>query len=284
MKQFQINALFVKTNRQRKLILNAKCEMEVVSKLVEMGYREPFEILELPPEPATEAQLKYANNLNINVPNNVSKDDLSVLIQKKLDFDSDPNPELIDFANEIGMDFSKYIGKKSLYNLIFNKLELKDKIAFFIFCIYRWLSDDRKGNLAKHPYKLVFYEFSNIMISNERFIKSMNNYSGSDLRFFGVLKFDNGRETYGGSQNTIAYKYCIEFLTVRFDINKTKTRTLKSKNYSAQSNTSNNLFSFSTPNTFESSTKQLKKKGCFGSNVLLLIIIISLLFVDLSIN
>ncbi|MBA4302894.1 MAG: hypothetical protein C0424_01580 [Sphingobacteriaceae bacterium] len=259
-KEFQVKALFLATNRKRNITISAKDESDVKEKLHTMGYIEPFEIQELPPEPPTEAQLNYANNLKIQVPSDATKEDLSALIQKSLDHDSDPNPDLIEFANEMGLHFSKFIGKKSLYSFIFHNLELKDKIAFFVFSIYRWLSDDRKGNLSKHQHKEVFYEFANQQLSNNQFLKSMTKYSGSELRFFGLIKFDDGGESYGGSENTIAYKTCAEFLNHKFGVKKSKTITLKS-------NGSNQLGKMLKPDEV--------KSGCLSGTAILVVIIVS---------
>ncbi len=151
-KKFRAKALYKETNRKRTVFFTAKSEAEVVQMLLQAGYAEPFEIIEELPEPATSAQIKYAKALQIDIPPNPTKDDLSALISREVDNDSASNPELIAFAEGRGLSFSKFIGKKALYNLIFNNLPQEDKIAFFAFSVYRWLSEDRRGNLGFHQY------------------------------------------------------------------------------------------------------------------------------------
>jgi hypothetical protein len=225
-KNFKARALFKGTNRKRTVIFTAKSEAEVVQLLLQSGYSEPFEITEELPESATSAQIEYARALQIEIPANPTKDDLSALIGKKKDNDSEPNPGLVEFAIEKGLSFSKYIGKKALYNLVFHSLSKEDRIAFFAFSVYRWLSEDRHGNLESHKYCDIFYDFAREQLTNEGFIKSLDKYAGADLRFFGTLKFADGNETYGGSTNTIAYKVCADFIHARFGTPKTKTATI----------------------------------------------------------
>jgi len=226
LKKFKAKALYLATNRQRTVTLTAKSEAEVVLQLKQSGYSEPFEITEELPEPATIAQIEYAKALRIDIPANPTKEDLSALIGRKVDNDGDPNPELVEFAMEKGLSFSVHIGKKALYNLLFNSLSLEDRIAFFAFSVYRWLSEDRRGNLETHPYAIDFYDFAREEISNESFVKSLDKYTGADLRFFGVLKFADGGETQASSTNTIAYKTCANFISARFGTPKTKTATI----------------------------------------------------------
>lgn len=225
-KKFIVRATFNVTRRRRTVTFTAKSEAEVIQLLKHAGYSEPFEITEEMPEPATDAQVQYARALQINIPLNPTKDDLSALISRKVDNDGEPNPELVEFANQKGLFFSKNIGKKALYNLIFNSLSKEDRAAFFVFSVYRWLSDDRHGNLESHKYYDVFYDFAREQSSNDSFIKSLDKYVGADLRFFGTMRFADGGETQGGSTNTIAYKACADFIQSKFGTAKTRTTTI----------------------------------------------------------
>ncbi len=135
LKKFRAKGLYQATNRVRTVMLIAKSEADVVLQLKQTGYTEPYEITEELPEPATDAQIQYAKALQIDIPLNPNKDDLSALISRKVDNDSDPSPELVEFAFEKGLSFSEYIGKKALYNFVFHSLSTQDRIEFF--CIFR---------------------------------------------------------------------------------------------------------------------------------------------------
>jgi hypothetical protein len=136
---------------------------------------------------------------------------MTCIISKDIERDYIPNPELVQYATEMHIKLSYYIGKKALYRGIFKCLDPRDKIAFFIFCIYRYLADDRCGNLNKSFRKEYFYRFADQKIDDKRFIQSMERYSGDDLRYFGT-HYSNGRELVGGSTRTIAYNEAVAFL------------------------------------------------------------------------
>lgn len=209
---YRCRAVYLKTNRQRTMKIEAFDEEDVKMQLQNSGFIEPFKIERIPFPEYSDAQKALLGNICLR---DVCLYDASAIIRRRDENDSAPNPELIAYATELHLKFSYYIGKKSLYGLIFNLLDLEDKIAFFIFCIYRYKTNDRQGNLNHHPYHDLFYDFARENISNESFIKSMNKYSGSELRYFGNYTVD-GSTFHGGSTNTIAYKSAISFLKQHF--------------------------------------------------------------------
>jgi hypothetical protein len=225
-KKFKIKALYNGTNRIRTITLIARDEFGIVQQLKSGDYIEPYEIEEIL-DPPTSDDLLYARGIGVDIPTGASKEDYYALIFKKTTKDSDPNPDLIEYGVNKGIYFSKYRGKRDLYNIIFHALSIEDRIAFFAFSLYRWLSEDRQANLDQHKDRSIFYEFAELQLSNDKFLKSLDNYSGSSLRYFGIIIVD-GWEHHGGSVDTIAYKTCAEFLNVRFAIQKTKTKKFES--------------------------------------------------------
>ena len=225
-KSYQVRATYIATNRKRTIYIDCH-KNEILEKLLEdKGFKPPYEIEELPPDSPSEKQLEFANNVVENLPPNLNIHDISCLLNRyQQDDPYPPNPELIAFADERKFKFSYYIGKKGLYNLIFYQLELRDKIAFFVFSIYRHLSDDRHANLDTSPLKDYFYNFAEQYINDESFVKSMLKYEGEDLRFFGTLTI-NTKEYTGGSINTKAYKIASEYLHNVFNTPLTKNKTL----------------------------------------------------------
>jgi hypothetical protein len=217
------------TNRKRTLKIKAKSEEKAKEMALEQDLLAPLEIKVIPFQSPSEAQLNYAENLNISIPENATSKDVSCLIDKKVSHDSDPNPGLIEFADNRNIFFSYYIGKKRLYNLIFSTLNDVDRTAFFVFSIYRWLSEDRYADLDTHPDRDVFYEFAESVKNDNSFQKSLLKYEGEDLRFFGSINIEDegGISTYeGGSNRTLAYKKAAEFLQNKFDTLLTKTKIL----------------------------------------------------------
>jgi hypothetical protein len=236
-RRYEIRGTYSQTKRKRTTAVYAKTPEQATNLAKQQGFIEPLEIAEIPYNLPTERQIEFARDLKITIPRDASKEDVSALISKKLEYDTDPNPGLYEFADNRGFVFSKYIGKKSLYNLVFSNLETLDKIAFFAFSLYRFLSDDRHANLDTSPYREDFFAFANKNISNTSFVNSMNKYEGNDLRFFGKLTIkDNNSitETHGGSVNTIAYKTTADFLQERFGLQRTRAKTIYKDNKASQ--------------------------------------------------
>lgn len=178
-------------------------------------------------EKPTEKQLEYANKLKIVLPVDVTKMDVSALISKHTDNDYNVNDEILQYAFEHGLVVSKYIGIKALYNLIFERVSLVDKIAFFIFSVYRQLTQDPAYNLNNHIHKELIYAFAKEILLQEKIVKSICNYRGSDLIQFGKIRYADNYEATGGSTNTYAYKIVADYISKTF--NTTKIKIVKSE-------------------------------------------------------
>ncbi|GIO39093.1 hypothetical protein J41TS12_39540 [Paenibacillus antibioticophila] len=228
---FEGTALYSITKRKRSVHIKANSIEEAKEQLLIDGYLEPINIEAVPLEVPSERQLEYARGVGISFPDDIDGYDLSALLSRYEKNDKyDPDPGLVDFADARNIEYSPYIGKKSMYNKVFDALELRDKIAFFTFCVYRYLSDDRHSNLDTSPLKEKFYSFADSQLKNSSFINSMNKYTGESLRYFGKMVIENEgdweTEVYGGSTTTIAYKQTAEYLSSEFGLSKTKTARL----------------------------------------------------------
>lgn len=217
---FQVTGVYSETNRKRTREYHASNESTAKIKALSDGFTESILITKIDFPSPTLNQLETMRNHNQEIPMDACKHDISAIISCTIDNDSIPNPDLINYATSKDILFSNYIGKKALYNLIWNMLNDIDKIAFFLFCIYRYNSNEREGNLEKSPHKATIYSMSNTLKEDPAFLKSMNKYTGDSLRFFGNLKITkNGyTETYaGGSTNTLAYNRAVELLHGAFE-------------------------------------------------------------------
>ena len=223
---YQCKALYSQTNRKRTVNLEAFNEADAAEQLRQGGFCEPFDIKRMPFPEATEKQIDNIKTyITKNIPDDICQYDASAMISRSCENDSVPHPDLLQYATEMKIHLSYYIGKRDLYDLIFNSLNIKDKTAFFVFCVYRFATDDRQANLNNSPHKNLFYEFATENISNEQFIKSMNKYEGHELRYFGKLTVNNIEST-GGSSNTIAYKNAIEFLKKHFVLKNINSKSI----------------------------------------------------------
>lgn len=213
-KLYRYSAVYLKTNRSRTRTIEAFSKEEARQKIKDLGYAEPTEFEQIPFDPPTESQIEACMAHGRKIPDKACKIDVSYIMDKDMNSDSTPNPELLRYATEMRIPLSYYVGKRDLYDLIFKNLTGEDKIAFFVFCIYRFLSDDRCGNLNECIHKHAFYRFAQDHMDDDPFVKSMLRYSGSDLRFFGTI-YINGSSRRGGSTSTTAYKTVKQYLCDR---------------------------------------------------------------------
>jgi hypothetical protein len=232
-KRFSIQGINPSSGRKKTIKLDVP-NITTPSKMAleQETIQEPFEINEIPFEEPTDRQQEYAKGLGIDIPADACKEDVSALISRAVDSDSVPNHGLIEYASNKGLTFSEYIGKKALYNLIFYNLNLNDKIAFFCFSVYRYLSDDRHANLDTSPHRDIFYLFAQQYEGDKNFVSSMEKYEGKDLRYFGKIKIEKGNyvtDITGGSIATTAYKTVSNFLHEKFNTPLTKTKTIQAE-------------------------------------------------------
>ena len=207
-------AKFKETNRMRKVMCYGTTKWDAIANLRKLGYTDPIEITFTMPEKPSDDQLETCQDYNIPVPPDACKQDVSALIAAHFGDKSPPSEGLKEFATNHQIVFSSYIGKKLLYDKVFQGLDIEDKIAFFIFCVYRYLSDDRRSNLDTHPYRNIFYDFAREKVGSKRYINSLIKYEGRNLRFFGSLTFDdNMQHNYkGGRTDLLAYREAKQYL------------------------------------------------------------------------
>lgn len=106
------------TNRKNKRTYEAKNEENARKCAEDAGLVEPFEISVLPAPSPTDAQLSYAKDLGATIPEGACKADVSAIISRITDEDETPASEnLSRKANEFGIKFSRYHGRKAILNL-----------------------------------------------------------------------------------------------------------------------------------------------------------------------
>lgn len=278
---FKIKGKHIETNRIRTLKIEAITEADAVIEAKNSGLQTITSIEIIPFPPPTERQIEYAHSLDVEIPENASQQDVSALISRSVEKDGTPNEGLVEFATNKKIFFSKYIGKTALYNKVFQQLDKTDRIAFFIFSIYRYVSDDRHANLDTHPNKNDFYEFAYSINEDEKFLKSLNKYDGASLKYFGEFTTPDGWTHTGGSVNTIAFKTAREFLINNNLIDSTapyKSKRLSNYTYSYNEHSETPLEEIHTEGKKQYTKEELKQIGMVGGFVGILIVIIYQLF------
>ena len=169
-------------------------------------------------EMPTRRQLAAAARYGITVTSEMDAQDVGGLLSRHLRQDSkEPNQGLIEFALNRGIHFANGIGKKALYNRIWEQLPRYDKFAFFSFCVYRYLSDDRNiADMDKSPYKESFYRFADRCMKFTRYTECLEDFEGEGLRCFGELIINKGEDSEdfvgGGNTDSDLYNDAVVFL------------------------------------------------------------------------
>jgi len=161
-------------------------------------------------EPPTERQLAYARDLGIAIPADVTKQELSDLIDARLQKDKPAASHFQAFAKRFGVVFTQYVGKKSLFDRLFTHLTRpgreEDMTAWFVFRVYRELVKGRADASIKGPDDLPIREIARVLLEDKSVVQSIRRYQGRDLVWFGEWTSPDGTVHYGASNQTIAYK------------------------------------------------------------------------------
>ncbi len=177
------------------------------------------EVAEIPPEPPTEKQLDYARDLDICIPANATKDDLSDLISLKVDRDKPSTERHKKFGRAYGIEFTDYIGKKALFNRIQVALiapgREKELLSWFLFRVYRELAGGADNTPIEWPDDPIIQEIAEELVTDEKIVKSVRRYEGSELIWFGEWTSPDGYLHTGGSNRTAAYKQVSSMLKQR---------------------------------------------------------------------
>lgn len=209
MSKFEIIGKGKESGRRRKRIYSApdentaRCLADEDGTLVQS-------IIELPPEPPTDRQIKYAKDLGILIPPNVTFADLSDLISFKQNNDKPATERHKQFARNYNIQTTDYIGKKSLFNMIQSTLSIpgreKELLSWFVFRVYRRLVRGASDAPIQGPDHTIIQEISEQLVVNEKIIQSIRRYEGKELIWFGEWIAPDGSVLTGGSNRTAAYK------------------------------------------------------------------------------
>lgn len=176
-------------------------------------------VAEAVPEPPTDRQLAYARDLGISIPADVTKPELSDLIDERLQKDKPAALHFQAFAKRFGVVFSQYVGKKSLFDRLFAYLTKpgreEDMTAWFVFRVYRELVRGRTNAPIQGPDDLSIRDIAKLLVDDRSVVQSIRRYQGCDLVWFGEWTSPDGTVHYGASNQTIAYKRASSLLRER---------------------------------------------------------------------
>ncbi|ELB2078500.1 hypothetical protein QNZ73_002345 [Vibrio parahaemolyticus] len=268
MPQFIVKGKGIETNRKRTKTYTARDENEAIEAARKDG-TEP-ESVELIIEEPTDRQLAYARDLGIQIPDGISRTELSDLISLTARKDKLATERHKEFAKLYSVEISRYIGKKELFDRIQNKLvsDGDDLLicSWFTFRVYRELVNGDLASDIKLPTDPKIKDIASTMATNKPVVDSIKRYVGSDLIWFGQWTSSDGFTHNGGSNRTVAYKEASRLLKehalIAGTVQPKQKKTINATSYHQKSTSANN-----------------EKSGCLASLALIATIPIGLLIV-----
>lgn len=157
----------------------------------------------------TDNQINYARSLDIYIPFGITFNELSDLISNVENNDKLATERHKAFADFYGIQYTKNVGKKSLFNKIqseiFSNAQKDHMASWFIFRVYRSLVRGQEDVSILSPDNDTIREITGTLLENPKFFNSLKRYSDSDLRYFGEFTDHQGFTHYGASKTTNAY-------------------------------------------------------------------------------
>lgn len=179
------------------------------------------EVVRLPPTPPTDGQRATAAELGINIPTDISSEELSSLISLTTWRDKIANATLRELAAGYGVVVNDYCGKKYLFTQIFQQLSVRgrerDLVAWFAYRVYRELAQDAEGMPISSPRAPEIQAVAARLESDQTVLQSIRRYSGESLVWFGRYTTPEGAVLEGGSNRTTAYRTVAAFVRPLID-------------------------------------------------------------------
>lgn len=220
---YEFNARFIETNRLRTRQIETFEPENILEEISSLGYYKDSITYKLVlPKPATERQLQYIDILiektscDVEIPlDKLSVQDATGVIKYLLAGGQTPSKDIMEYATELHIHASYCSPDWLIFEKIFYALPDKERIAFFIFCVFRDKYKPKCENPNRSPYKNLFASFADLYCENKRFLDSFQkNYQDKedlDLTFFGSITTEEFSVS-GSSKRTLAYRTAMEYL------------------------------------------------------------------------
>lgn len=230
MPKFKVQGTGKDSGRSRTRTYTAKDKI-AAREMAEADGTAAGEIEELPPEPPTERQLAYAQDLGIKIPGDATKDELSDLISCKVDEDSKASPHLQSIANEYGVETTRYTGEGDVYTRIFSALSTpgreQELAAWFAFNVLKGRSSPRSSAVPDSPNEPRLNSVASKLVADSKVMQSIKRYSKRDFLWFGERTDSEGYTRQGGSNRTAAYKATAALIDAEFGLKTSTAATTK---------------------------------------------------------
>ncbi len=221
MPYYDISGIGIKTNRKRhnRYLADNEEHAIVLAKIDETE----VELIELvKPGPATEKQIKFAKDLGLSFPADISINEMSSLLSRNLDNESPAPSWLLEVAWKLeptqkGLSLNKYSSLEGLVSFIHNKNfkgeNAHEMVKWFLYFVVRDKLNISWNKSISEIYSGHLLEPIAIELGrNKSVLNSIKRYSSDCLLRFGEYTDGEGCTITGGSNRTISYKETISLL------------------------------------------------------------------------
>jgi hypothetical protein len=219
MPRYSISGKNKQTGRKRTRVYDARTETHART-MAEVEGTEIESVIAIPSDQPTERQLAYAKDLGIQVPSDVSKQEVSDLIDRCVNEDEAPDSESLILAERYEIHFTRFTGKREIASRIYRILNAPGKeaqlLAWFAFYVSIHLNRRKDHRPFQDPDDPFIQRIAIELAKEAAVVKSLRRYTDSDLREFGmqVEKTEDALSyRQGTTTRTIAFKRTVEKLS-----------------------------------------------------------------------
>ena len=191
---FIVQGINPATGRKNKRTYDAADEADAINKAKAAGLEPPFDVEMLPAREPSEAQMTYAKNLGISIPEGACMVDVSALLTRTENDDvEEAEPAVLQFLAARGWRGSSLIGYNAMLETVnFVVEDPREQLALYAYYIYQ--VEHRYGllNLDKDPRKHIYFDFADYALNNpkilEHYKRWRNDGSWSTAKTWGIYK------------------------------------------------------------------------------------------------
>ena len=160
--------------------------------------------------PATEKQIKYARDLGLKFPQDVTIGEISDLLDRRLSRDKAPSSEHLQMADAFGVEYTDFTGKRDLFGRIVRAADATsttELCRWFAFRVCRDMQKNEAMPMLADLTDSALYRVAEELAADESVVRSIRRSAETDpFIWWGTFTTDDGRSLTGGSRNTKAYK------------------------------------------------------------------------------
>lgn len=177
----------------------------------------PTSVEVLPPDMATDAQIRLLIQKGAAIPDDLTKEEASDMIDGIISKGGVASAGDFAIAKALKVEVTKYASKRAIYAAIFYTMRDRDAVAFGTWFAYRVFRNefDRGQSGAQDPldgrFRAIGHAIANDRRLNDSF-KRLVSESTVHFRWFGALRLPDGVESIGDGNRGAAYKFAVQSL------------------------------------------------------------------------